>query len=128
MSIRVRLLANKMTRAVNENVDAIIKVSTGYVVDDAGMQIQSYIEQPIEIQLQSMPTSDLEKFDFINQQGQFVYGYANGMIPAIRRQLQKGTSVATFKPYGEDVDSEWMVKHVVEAYNDWVKVVLWRQN
>lgn len=128
MSIRVRLLANKMTRAVNPNVDATIKISDGYNIDESGTMIQSYTEQPIVFQLQSMPSKDLEHFDFINQQGQFVYGYANGMIPAIRRQLAKGTSIATFTPYGEDELSEWTVKHVEEMFNDWVRVVLWRQN
>lgn len=128
MSIRVRLLANKMTRAVNENVDCILKVSTGYTIDDAGQQIPDYVEQNVELQLQSMSTQELAHFDFINQQGQFVYGYANGVISAIRRQLDKPSSVAIFAAYGEESTSEWNVKQVVESYNDWVKVVLWRLN
>ena len=66
MSIRVRLLANKMTRAVNENVDCILKVSTGYTIDDSGQQIPSYESQPVELQLQSMSTQDLAHLDFIN--------------------------------------------------------------
>lgn len=128
MSIRVRLLSNKMTRAVNENVDATIKVSTGYDIVTGGVQVPKYETQDVELQLQSMSTQDLAHFDFINQQGQFVYGYANGVISAIRRQLGKGQSVAIFKPYGEDELCEWTVKQVVESYNDWVKVILWRLN
>lgn len=128
MSIRVRLLANKMTRAVNENVNATIKVSIGYDIIAGGIQVPKYETQDVELQLQSMSTQDLAHFDFINQQGQFVYGYANGVISAIRRQLNKGQSVAIFKPYGEDTPTEWTVKQVAESYNDWVKVILWRLN
>ena len=128
MSLRMRKIANGITRSVNGNVACKIKVSTGYTVDGYGQQIPSYTEQDIELQLQSMSTQDLAHFDFINQQGQFVYGYANGVISAIRRQLGLGSSIAIFKAYGEDTLSEWNVKQVVESYDDWVKVVLWRLN
>ena len=120
-------IANGMTSSVNPNMQAILKVNEGYEVDDYGDQIPKFIEHTITIQTQSMSTADLERLNYISQQGQFLYAYANGSISALRRSQGKGSEMMVFKPYGEDVDAEWLVKQVVESYPDWVKVVLWRQ-
>ena len=120
-------IANGMTSSVNPNMQAILKVNEGYEVDDYGDQIPKFIEHTITIQTQSMSTADLERLNYASQQGQFLYAYANGSVSALRRSQGKGAEMMTFKPYGEDVDADWMVKQVVESYPDWVKVVLWRQ-
>ena len=120
-------IANGMTSSVNPNMQAILKVNEGYEVDDYGDQIPKFIEHTITIQTQSMSTADLERLNYASQQGQFLYVYANGSVSALRRSQGKGAEMMTFKPYGEDVDADWMVKQVVESYPDWVKVVLWRQ-
>ena len=125
--MNLRAIANGMTSSVNPNMAAVLKVSDGYDVDDYGAQVPKYTEQHIMIQTQSMSTADLERLNYVSQQGQFLYAYANGSISALRRSLGKGSEMMVFKPYGEDVDAEWMVKQVVESYPDWVKVVLWRQ-
>lgn len=125
--MNLRAIANGMTSSVNPNMAAVLKVSDGYDVDDYGAQVPKYTEQQILIQTQSMSTADLERLNYVSQQGQFLYAYANGSISALRRSLGKGSEMMVFKPYGEDVDAEWMVKQVVESYPDWVKVVLWRQ-
>ncbi len=124
MSLRVRALANTMTVAVNENIEALLRVSTGYTVSDDGTQIPSYLTQPKVIQTQSMDVEDLAHLGFANQQGEFMLAYADGMIPAIRRGLQLGTTFLVIKPYGEDDPTEWYVKKIVESYNDWVKILI----
>lgn len=124
MSIRVRQLANKLTRAVNENTEALIKVSEGYTVAPDGSQVQTYLVQPKVIQTQSMDVESLAHLGFAQQQGQFMLAYADGMLPAIRRGLQLGTTFIVLKPYGEDDPTEWYVKKIVESYNDWVKVLI----
>ena len=125
--MNLRAIANGMTSSVNPNMAAVLKVSDGYDVDDYGTQVPKYTEQQIMIQTQSMSTADLERLNYVSQQGQFLYAYANGAISALRRSQGKGSEMMVFKPYGEDVDAEWLVKQVVESYPDWVKVVLWRQ-
>lgn len=127
MSIKVRVIANSITRGVNENINAVIMVNDGYEILDNGKQVPKYLTQERVIQTQSLSTQDLEHLNLVNQQGMFLYAYADGMISAIRRQLNLGSSIMRFKPYGEDAEVDWNVKQVVESYNDWVKVVLWRK-
>ena len=125
--MNLRAIANGLTSSVNPNMPAVLKVSDGYTVDDFGAQVPKYVERQIKIQTQSLSTADLERLNYVSQQGQFLYAYANGSISALRRSQGKGSEMMVFKPYGEDVDAEWLVKQVVESYPDWVKVVLWRQ-
>lgn len=113
-----------MTVAVNENTEALLKVAEGYTVTPDGTQISQYLVQPKVLQTQSMDVEDLAHLGFASQQGQFMLAYADGMIPAIRRSMQKGTTIIVIKPYGEDDPTEWQVKKVVESYNDWVKVLI----
>lgn len=113
-----------MTVAVNENTESLLKVADGYTVTPDGTQIPQYLVQPKVLQTQSMDVEDLAHLGFASQQGQFMLAYADGMIPAIRRSMQKGTTIIVIKPYGEDDPTEWQVKKVVESYNDWVKVLI----
>uniref|UniRef100_A0AB39C8W5 Head protein n=1 Tax=Acinetobacter phage vB_AbaM-SPB TaxID=3236747 RepID=A0AB39C8W5_9CAUD len=122
--LRVRAIANSITTAVNENTDAILKVSEGYTVSPDGTQIPKYVQQERIIQTQSMDVEDLAHLGFANQQGRFMVAYADGMIPAIRRGMQLGTTLIIIKPYGEDIATVWQVKKVIESYNDWVKVLI----
>lgn len=124
MSLKVRSLANSMTVAVNGNVDAVLKVSEGYTVSPDGTQMPKFIEQPKVLQRQSMSVEDLKHMGFANQQGQFMSVYADGMIPAIRRGMQLGTTLIYIVPYGETVATIWQVKYVIESYDDWVKVLI----
>lgn len=124
MSLRVRSLANSMTVAVNGNVDAVLKVSEGYTVSPDGTQMPKFIEQSKVLQRQSMSVEDLKHMGFANQQGQFMSVYADGMIPAIRRGMQLGTTLIYIVPYGETVATIWQVKYVIESYDDWVKVLI----
>lgn len=124
MSLRVRSLANSMTVAVNGNVDAVLKVSEGYTVSPDGTQMPKFIEQSKVLQRQSMSVEDLKHMGFANQQGQFMSVYADGMIPAIRRGMQLGTTLIYIIPYGETVATIWQAKYVIESYDDWVKVLI----
>ena len=113
-----------MTVAVNENTEALLKVSTGFQIGNSGKQIPEYLVQPKVVQTQSMSVEDLHHLGFANQQGQFMSLYADGMIPAIRRSMKLGTTLIVLRPYGEDLPTEWQVKAVLESYNDWVKVLI----
>ena len=124
MSLRLRSIANSMTVAVNENTEALLKVADGFTVTPDGTQVPSYVQQERILQTQSMDVEDLAHLGFASQQGQFMLAYADGMIPAIRRGIQLGTTLIIIKPYGEEVATIWQVKKVVESYNDWVKVLI----
>nr|DAF69015.1 MAG TPA: head closure knob [Caudoviricetes sp.] len=136
MGLALRKIANGLTSAVNNNIEALLKVSTGYTVNESGDQIPQYLVQPKIIQAQSMSVEDLKHMGFAGQQGQFLSIYADGMIPAIRRAMNKGTSIIVMNPYGEEFPTEWQVKAVIESwseeiavegennYRGWVKVLV----
>lgn len=125
--INVRAIANTAIQTVNKNLPATLLASDGFDTDEAGVQIPKYTPHDISMQLQSLSTQDLEHLGVINQQGEFIYGYARGQIEAIRRAKQKGADKVKFVAYGESEQSEWLVTKVVESYPSWVKVLLWRQ-
>ncbi|EPF5868880.1 hypothetical protein MWX50_000410 [Morganella morganii] len=99
----------------------------GYETDEAGATTPKFTSHDISVQLQSLSTQDLEHLGVINQQGQFIYGYARGQISALRRAKKQGADKLRFRAYGEDEESEWLVTQVIESYPSWVKVLLWRQ-
>lgn len=125
--MNLRNIANGVVASVNPNMVALLRVNDGFSVDEIGNQIPRYIETDITIQTQSIATADLEHLNLVNQQGQFIYAYANGQIAALRRTQGKGAEQILFTPYGEEQPCTWLVKQVLESYATWVKVLLWRQ-
>ncbi|HCU0244484.1 TPA: hypothetical protein OUE28_003477 [Morganella morganii] len=125
--IKVRALANTAIQCVNKNLPAVLMANDGYETDEAGATTPTFTSHDISVQLQSLSTQDLEHLGVINQQGQFIYGYARGQISALRRAQKQGADKLRFMAYGEDKESEWLVTQVIESYPSWVKVLLWRQ-
>lgn len=124
--INVRALANMATQNVNPNRTVTLQVNTGYTVDDYGNQVPSFIEEEIEVQIQSLSSQEKFNLDLINKQGEFVSIYAFGAINGIRRWLGRGSSKFIFPAYGEEADAEWQVNQVMESYATWTRVLAWR--
>lgn len=126
MMINVRGLANMATQNVNPNQVVTLEVSAGFTVDDYGNQVPSFLSQLIEVQTQSLSSTEKYNLDLNNKQGQYISIYAYGTIDGIRRWLQKGSSKFTFPAYGEDEPAVWMVDQVAESYATWTRVIAWR--
>lgn len=120
-------IANSITRAVNpNNTQAILMTNMGYQIIRGGKQVAIHDSAPIEIQTQSIESDQLEHLNLINQQGQYNFVYANGLLSAQRRSLDKGEDYLIFKPYGEEQNAVWKVVKVMESYPDWTKVLVHR--
>lgn len=124
--INVRALANMATQNVNPNMMVTLEVNTGFTVDDYGQQIPSFESQSIEIQAQSLTSTEKYNLDLSNRQGEFISIYAFGAIDGIRRWLQKGSSKFIFPAYGEESPAIWMVDKVGESFATWTRVIAWR--
>lgn len=124
--INVRALANMATQNVNPNRTVTLQVNTGYTVDDYGTQVPSFLEEEIEVQMQSLSSQEKFNLDLVNKQGEFVSIYAFGAIDGIRRWLGKGSSKFIFPAYGESDAAEWEVNQVMESYATWTRVLAWR--
>jgi len=124
--INVRALANMATQNVNPNMEVTLEVNTGYTVNDYGEQVPSFISEPIEVQAQSLSSTEKYNLDMINKQGEFISIYAYGDINGIRRWLQKGSSRFVFPAYGEEEPAIWNVEQVAESFATWTRVICWR--
>ncbi len=122
--MRVRMMANSITRGVNLNIpDATLLTNMGFTIAPNGKQLPSYANSTIEIQTQSIETEQLQHLNLVSQQGQYSYIYANGLISAQRRTLSLGSDLLVFAPYGESDTVAWRVLKVIESYSDWVKLL-----
>lgn len=124
--INVRALANMATQNVNPNRTVTLQVNTGYTVNEYGEQVPSFLEEEIEVQVQSLSSQEKFNLDLVNKQGEFVSIYAFGAIDGIRRWLGRGSSKFIFPAYGEEATAEWQVNQVMESYATWTRVLAWR--
>lgn len=126
--MNLRSIANSAINAVNPNIPAILKINKGLKVDDTGRRISDFDEIEVMIQAQSMSTQDLALFDSLAQQGRMLNVYISGQIHALRRITQQGADKLVFTAFGEDKQSEWLIKSVAESFPNWCKVIVWRQS
>lgn len=124
--INVRALANFATQNVNPNQVVTLEVNTGFTVDDYGKQVPSFLAEQIEVQTQSLSSTEKYNLDLVNKQGEYISIYAYGAIDGIRRWLQKGSSKFIFPAYGEEEPATWMVDQVAESFATWTRVIAWR--
>ncbi|QIM62229.1 hypothetical protein A1D29_02325 [Pasteurellaceae bacterium Orientalotternb1] len=125
--MNLRKIANRAIRKVNPNISATLKLNMGISTDETGKRIARFEEIAVKIQPQSLSTQDLQLFDSLAQQGQLLNVYISGQIHALRRLSQKGADKLVFKAFGENEESEWLIKSVAESFPNWCKVVVWRQ-
>lgn len=126
--MNLRSIANSCIQAVNPNITAKLRLNGGFTVDDTGRRVSQFEEIEVRIQPQSMSTQDLAQFDSLAQQGQLLNVYISGQIHALRRISAKGADKLIFTAFGENSESEWLIKSVSESFPDWCKVVVWRQS
>ncbi|MEG9482510.1 hypothetical protein V6W59_09585 [Mannheimia sp. HC-2023] len=125
--MNLRQIANRAITAVNPNIPAVLKLNEGMETDDTGKRVAKFDEINVKIQPQSLSSNDLQMFDTLAQQGQLLNIYISGQIHALRRISQKGADKLIFKAFGENEESEWLIKSVAESFPNWCKVVIWRQ-
>lgn len=125
--MNLRSIANQHITTINPNIPAILKLNTGYETSDTGKRVSKFEEFEVSIQAQSLNTQDLSLFDTLAQQGQMLNVYVSGQIHALRRISNQGADKLVFKAFGEESESEWLIKSVLESFPNWCKVVVWRQ-
>lgn len=125
--MNLRSIVNQHITTINPNIQATLKLNTGYETSDTGKRVSRFEEFEVSIQAQSLSTQDLSLFDTLAQQGQMLNVYVSGQIHALRRISNQGADKLVFKAFGEESESEWLIKSVSESFPNWCKVVVWRQ-
>lgn len=124
MGLALRKIANGLTSAVNPNHNAVIKISTGFTVSEDGTQIPSYDEHTTILQLQAVPSSDLERFGFATQQSLFMYAYGDEFFEILNRQMGTGNAIVETVKYGDSTTHVWQVVKNAEPWFNWSKALL----
>ncbi|QDH17411.1 hypothetical protein [Swingsia samuiensis] len=112
-----------MIAPVNGQIQAVLKVTNGYTVNDDFSKTPNELEISVMIEVQAMSTSDLRQVQNINQQSDMRAVYIRGGIKGLNRPLQTGGDILHF--YGSD----WKVVQVLEEWGmeEWTKLVVSRQ-
>lgn len=111
-------IANGAISAVNPNVLAVLKQSTGYLTMPDGERVPQYSATYGGIQLQPMSSTDLRRDNFVNIQGVMKSAYLDGNWSAIIRSSIKSGDVFVIDGH------EWKVIAAPENWPDWSKVAL----
>ena len=127
MAINLRVMANSVTSVINPNIPAVLKRSIGYVTDDAGVRVNTFMEQNIVIQSQSMTSKELQLVESLGLQGYSRAVHINGNIEGLRRHVEQGADILTFKQHDDAEPMDWMVVQVMESWANWCRVLLCRQ-
>lgn len=127
MAINLRVMANSVTSVINPNIPAVLKRSIGYVTDDAGVRVNTFMEQNIVIQSQSMTSKELQLVESLGLQGYTRAVHLNGNIEGLRRHVEQGADILTFKQHDDAEPMDWLVVQVMESWPNWCRVLLCRQ-
>ena len=127
MAINLRAVANSITSTINPNIPAVLKRSTGYTTDDAGVRVNAFTEQNIVIQSQSMTSKELQLVESLGLQGYTRAVHLNGNIEGLRRHVEQGADILRFKQHDDSEPMDWLVVQVMESWPNWCRVLLCRQ-
>jgi hypothetical protein len=124
--MNLRGIANSATRAVNQNIDATVRVSAGYDTKPGGNRVPRYAELPLRAQVQALQYNDMVHLDGLNIQGIRRAIYLNGTIGSVKRINRQGGDLITIKT-GPNAGT-WLVALVLEQWPDWAKCAVTLQD
>ena len=132
--LNLHQLVRGYINVVNPDIDAVLRKSAGYTIDDDGTQIPTY-EAPVTVsaQVQSLTTRDLRQLEALNIQNAGIAVYFNGVIDGVLRVSQKGGDLVEFPAVLPDnpelAGTVWLTTNVLEQWpTGWCKVSLTLQN
>lgn len=120
-------IAVGLISAVNPQVLATVRVSTGYTVLPNRKQVPTYDTMTdVPAQVQALTFRDLQQLDGLNLNGTRRAIYLYGRFDGVVRSQVKGGDLVTL------VDSPnagvWLVAQVLEQWSGWCKVAVTLQN
>ena len=110
--------------AVNPRILCTLRRSTGYQVGPGGRQVPTYADTAgVRCQVQDLSIKDLRQLSGLNIQGSERTIYLEGLLEGVVRADAKGGDLVIL-PDG----TVWLVTAALEAWPDWCKVAVTRQN
>jgi hypothetical protein len=110
--------------AVNPRVLCTLRVSVGYTVDENLVQQPAYRDAAgVPCQVQDLTSRDLRQLQGLNIQGSERAIYLEGRLDGVVRPDSKGGDLVVMAD-----GTVWLTTAVLEAWPDWCKVSVTRQN
>lgn len=129
MGLNLHGIVNPIIQAVNANIVATVRESTGYTIGANAKQVPTYNDIPgVSLQVQAVSWTDLRKVDGLNLQGVFRSCYAYGFHAGIIRALKRGGDLVLFPDGALPEGNTWLIKQDLEVWADWVKFLIVLQN
>lgn len=132
--MNVRGLANGMTRAVNPNIIATLRRSTGFGKGASYDQIPTYApDAPITVQVQALTQKEIQHLDKLNISNGQASVYADTQLSSVDRPSQSGGDLIVF---GTDARTPaalrgqtWLVVALLEGWpgSGWSKAAITSQ-
>jgi hypothetical protein len=115
-------LASSCTGAVNPDVEATIKTSTGSTPNPDGTLTPTYATATGLVNIQALAAKDIQHLNGLNYQGVEKKAYCYGAVNGIVRASNKGGDLLTLLD-----GTIWLVGPVFESWPDWSAVGLTQQ-
>lgn len=106
---------------VNPTMDGVLYRSKGYGLSPYGKQVPNYEPaEPVQLQIQSLNTSELKQIDFVNQQAEKKAIYLQEQVHGVDRVRGMGGDII------EVMGRRWLVVQRLESWEGsvWCKVAV----
>lgn len=131
---RLRAIANSITKAINQNVGAVLLRSIGNAKKPGGVRVPQYGQTALEVQVQALSYSDLQQLDGLNIQGTRRAIYLDGFAAGVIRVAKQGGDLLIFERGLLPEGTTWLAVHVLEQWQDgfagaaWAKIAITLQD
>lgn len=132
--MNLRQMANPATAAINPNIAATLRRSTGYTTSADGRQVPSYAaDAPVTVQVQALTQKELQHLDKLNISNGQASVYADTQLSSVDRPAQSGGDIIVF---GTDAKTPaalrgqtWLVVALLEGWvgSGWCKAAITSQ-
>jgi hypothetical protein len=125
MALNLHAMVSGLIGSVNAFIPATIRRSNGYTIAPGGVQVPTYIDTPLMIQVQPLSTGDLQKLqnDGLNLQSNPTGVYLSGDWNGVVRAGKQGGDLLVFN------NQTWLVTNVLEGWDGagWTKLAVTMQ-
>ena len=128
--MKLRAMANRLTRAVNPNVAGTVKMCVGYQNNAAGKREPIYGDAtPITLQPQALSKREVEHLDALNISNATRAVYADTPLTPADRKAQSGGDLLRFAEPDTGAENVWLVVALLEGWPGslWCKAALAKQ-
>jgi hypothetical protein len=126
----LRGIANQASSTVNPNILVSLETSNGYTMGAGQRQVPAYNPAIVgQAQVQALDSSDLNKLDGLNIQGDIRALYMFGNLAGVIRPDNKGGDLITIGTGAvPPLQGQWLVVKVLESWPSWTKVAMYKQS